>query len=228
MDIQHENIWLVFAVHPKDGSDTIERSIDAQFTLHDGRLDVLEEHVGFLRDLERQPPAVATRKILSMDNSPYLQLISLEELKRGEHPDLQPYLTMVHGKLEDDLPQKEENVFEYHRQGMEAPQTVRVNEDGTVLLDGHELIPEEAQRLLQNAAQGVATIRYPQDHEDQAMQKMEALLMSLDGVGESGLGRAMQELRKAQKDGRTESYVAEEIARHRFKDTLVPVIGDQK
>jgi len=226
--MDHSNIWLLFAQHPQENSDEVHRSLVGKFVLHNGRLDILEDHGGFLDGLEKKNPESAARKIWSMDNSPYFQLVSLEDIRRGDHPELEPYLKMEHGTMTPEKQEPKEDAFEYHRQGMEPPQRIVVR-DGNVYLDGHPLVPDEIHRILDNARSGAATIRHPMDSGDDGdLEKMESLLVSVAGVMDPGLPRALMELRKAERDGHIDSQSVEEIKRHLFRDTLIPEMGNLK
>lgn len=210
------NIYFLYRLHPH-GADDMHYQLCGKFLLTPDSFQVLEDHTGHLEELEHIPPAQASQKIHAMANSMYYQLVNLQDLNDGQHPEL---LKEHVGKPTGGP----ESRFEYHRLGMPQAQTLEFHA-GKAYLDGHLLEESDLQLLLDNARQGHATIRYHQPEEP--MQKAEDYFMSLSKV-EPHLDSALAGLRDAVKKGLVDPKVLKTLTQEIFTDSMVKRMGNKK
>lgn len=124
------------------------------------------------------------------------------------------------------------SIFDYHRVGMDKPHTVEIRE-GTVHLDGNRLTPDEADLLIQNINNGLATIRYrkvmapqPTDPRTSLVKKFEHFFFDLAKA--EGLADSLVNLRKLVDSGHLHPDHYENIRRELYQDEMVPSIGNKR
>lgn len=210
------NVYLIVQFHPH-GEDLHPRVI-GKFFLDQEHFEVLEDHVGWLSDLQKESPSEASRVIWRLANSMYYKVVSVEDVRQGRHPELIP---------ETPVPPSAgpESRFEYHRVGVPEAQLVEFHE-GKAYLDGYPLSPEDLQQMLDNVQAGSATLGYKAP-EEESMQKAEEFFMSLAKV-EPKLEAALAGLRSAVKAGHVHPDVLKHLTREIFTDSMVPSIGNKK
>lgn len=158
-----ENIYYIFVTRPH-AAGHIERSLLGKFLLGEGKFEVLEDH-GLPKKLMKAPPAEAANIIHRMTTSMYYEVINLQDLINGLHPDfikpinekesLAADVKNVIDQKGDDTPSHD---FEYDRVGGEGPRALSVS-DGQVFLDGHLLTADEIKRVQEHVATGKAYLR---------------------------------------------------------------------
>jgi len=209
-----QNLYILYQLHPS--GDDLHAVVAGKFYLDSEHFEVLEDHVGWLADLQKQTPGEASRVIWRLANSMYYQVVNMEDMRQGKHPDL---------ISETPLPPSPgpESRFEYHRVGMPEAQVLEFH-SGKAYLDGHPLAPEDLQHMLDNVQQGAATLGYKQDDD---LQKTEEYFMSLAKV-EPHLDSALQGLRAAVKAGHVHPDVLKHLTNEIFTDSMVRNVGNKK
>jgi len=210
-----QNLYLLCQLHPH--GDDLHTVIAGKFYLDDQHFEVLEDHVGWLKELQDKPPAEAARVIWRLANSMYYKVVNMEDMRQGKHPDMIP---------ETPTPPSPgpESRFEYHRVGIPEAQLVEFHV-GKAYLDGHPLSPEDLQQMLDNVQNGSATLGYKQ--EEDGLQKSEEFFMSLAKV-EPHLDAALQGLRSAVKAGHVHPDVLKHLTNEIFTDSMVKGLGNNK
>lgn len=212
--IDYSNIYLIFRVHPH-GDEDLHRVLEAKFVLLPNHMEVLEDHAGFFKRARK--PADMAKIVHDLSRSMYYEVVNLEDIKDGKHPELLPEV----GRSESEL--GPESTFEYHRQGMGVPQTLEFL-NGKAFLDGHELSEEELQVVLDNVQSGVATMSYK---DQDSVQKAEEQFMSLTKAAPH-LEAALGGLREAVKAGHVHPDVLRTLSREIFTDSMVKRVGNKK
>lgn len=203
------DIYLVLKLHPhSDGN--IHRTICGKFILNDQLFQVLEDHCGWLGELESKTSQEIYKFIFNMKHSMYYRIVSIDELKQGMYPDLLPDVEMS---------DREPHItrFSYrHATGQE--QNLDFQGD-KAFLDDFELSPEEIKLLLDNAHAGNASVMVKSELED--------VFMSLYKV-EPGLQQAFAAMREAVKAGHMHPDHLKTLQREVFTDSMVPGVGNKK
>lgn len=213
--IGFDNIYLVYRVHPAEDGQ-IHRVLVGKFLLTPDHFQVLEDHVGWLSRLEKLPPAEVARRIHSLSESMYYQVMNLEDVRQGQHPDVLP-------QVQAGGQEAPESTFSYHREGMASPQTLEFVQ-GKPYLDGHPLSDEELALILDNVQRGSATLSYKLGEDP--VQKAEAAFMSLEKI-EPQLEVALNSLRTAAKTGQIDPQHLKTITSHIFGDSMVKRMGNK-
>jgi len=210
-----QNLYLLCQIHPH--GDELHTTVIGKFYLDSEHFEVLEDHVGWLGDLQKQSPAEASRVIWRLANSMYYKVVNMEDMRQGKHPEL---------INEEPIPPTAgpESRFEYHRVGMPEAQLVEFHE-GKAYLDGHPLSPQDLQHMLDNVQAGSATLGYKQAEDD--LQKSEEFYMTLAKV-EPHLDAALQGLRAAVKAGHVHPDVLKHLTGEIFTDSMVKGMGNKK
>lgn len=167
-----ENIYYIFVTHPH-AAGHIERTLLGKFMLGEGKFEVLEDH-GLPKRLMKAPPAEAANIIHRMTTSQYYQVVNLQDLIGGLHPELIKPINekmSLAADIKNVVEQKGEEPasqdFEYDRVGGEGPRVLSVS-DGQVFLDGHLLTADETKRVQEHVKTGKAYLR-------NKMQKAESI-----------------------------------------------------
>jgi hypothetical protein len=148
MDANH--IFLLFKARPEDSG--VHHQLAGKFIKTAFIFKVLEDHEGYLSNLEKKPFHEIEQALDALPKSMYYKAVSLEDLKNGHHPELiKEYKTPALGRPT--------SKFEYHRVGMPIPQALEFI-DGKPYLDGHELSQDEVKLLHNNTLKGHATVQY--------------------------------------------------------------------
>lgn len=151
-------LFYVYKFH--QFQDDIHRRLVGKFLVDEtGQIHVLEDHDGSLDELETSDHDHVARLLNSMQNSMYTEIVNVGDITSGSRPD-----------LVDSVPQTIQNepevqgpvLYQYHRIGMGAPQTLKF-EDGLATLDGHELSDLELGKLIENIRTEKATLQKVDD-----------------------------------------------------------------
>jgi GGDEF domain-containing protein len=159
-DITPENLYLVFETRPTDKEP--ERRLLGKFVMDQDGITVLENH-GMREDLESLSPEEASRYIHSLSRSMYTEVVCLQDVIEGHHPELLP---VDQESPPDHLREQLTGAgdlgitFEYFRQG-HGPQELTV-EAGRTYLDGHPLSDAEVDRIQETIQTGLATLKHTQ------------------------------------------------------------------
>ena len=158
-----ENIFFVFNTKPHEKGH-VERVLLGKFLLNNGHFEILEDH-GLPEGLDTLPPAEAAKQIHRLTTSMYFEVVNMQDLVNGLHPDLikdkatqdalHDDIKTVIGKSSKDEP---ENDFEYDRIGSEGPKKLSIS-DGQVFLDGHLLTEEEVNKIQEHVQTGQAYLK---------------------------------------------------------------------
>jgi GGDEF domain-containing protein len=215
------NIYYVFAVHPGE-EDEPQHQLLGKFWLHDGNFTILEDHgMAPDKDLSKMPPQAAARLIGRMASSQRRIVASAKQLAEGECPELlanEGSESLPRG-LKDAITRNikgsdpEVSSYEYHREGMPGPQTLKLAGE-QMWLDDQPVAPEETDKILENINTGKATLRHQ-------LSKSEDLLKI-----EPHLADALGGVRAAVAAGHVHPAALKELTRHLFKDTQCPTMGN--
>lgn len=208
----------VLNVYSVDGDDKPQYRLVGRLLDSDHGLDVLADYHGLLQKLAGPPSEEQTRRFDALQRSPYLHVVSLGEIQRGEHPELLPSINMpgLTGKPNHD----EVATFEYLRHGLRDPLLIQFR-GGTAYLNGQPLSRLELQQLTDTIASGQAELRRYR-HSEVQLQKMELdleNLIKMDPKLRAALGQVKGALDP-------ESY--QTIMREIFADPMLPEMGGKK
>jgi hypothetical protein len=169
--INSENIFKLLRVHhTADGQ--LKRQPSGRFIVHDGNIHILEDYFGDLSHLKDGPVDEKTNRWLtSMKRNPYYDIVTDEDVRKGNRPDLIPekdlgdpaedsqaqFEGQPAGDSNPSKPRKPSK-FEYLRDGQVHNIEFR---NGSAFLDGQQLDPVEIKRILEHHASGVGVLRYP-------------------------------------------------------------------
>lgn len=221
----HDKIWYVFRVHPHTAGP--QRQLLGKFYLGSQGLSVLEDHgMAPGEDIGKTTPARARALIERMARSQRREVVNGEDLRTGRHPHLLPSTDRARGGLPSDLKEAigaqlrdresgpRRSSFQYHRQGMPAPQLLELHGD-RAFLDGHPLEPAELQHIQTQVKSGGATLRHH-------LEKAE-LRKALDPQ----LTAALAQIRAAVEAGHVHPDAMRTVNRTLFSDTMVPNVGNK-
>ncbi len=212
------NIFYVYSVFPKE--DKLDRRFLGKFLLDsEGDLHVLEDHYKKLASLETDDSDLAARKIQSLQDSMYTEVVCLQDIVDGKRPDL---IQETESQPKDTGPNISE--YEYHRIGLESPQTLRF-ENGQAFLDGHPISDVELDKLMENVQSQKAHLDRKEVKSE--LEKKEELFRSL-AKADPHLAEALSHIRMAVKEGSMHPDVLKTITGHIFKDTMIPSMGNKK
>lgn len=207
--MEFKDIYFVLKLHPH-GSGNIHNTICGKFALTDQLFQVLEDHCGWLGELESKPPHEIYKFIQNMRRSMYYRIVNLEELKQGDHPDLIPEVQMM-----DQDPAIARFTYR-HSTGQEQNLDFQGEK---AFLDEFELSPQEVQTLLDNAHTGNASVFVKSEPEE--------VFMDLYKI-EPGLEQAFAAMRDAVKEGHLHPDHLKALQREVFTDSMVPGVGNKK
>jgi len=186
MDFQDANeIFDVYARYPHQG--TVQGFMIGRFMVQDGKLRILEDHTGQLKEsLTNGPVGHSTAQLEAMSKSPYLKVVAESDVAQGHHVNLIPK-----GQEPNPLgpqPQKPPDavetpdlgeapqsfhvgegdsfsmttppaVFDYISTGMREPQVLEVKGED-VFMNGQKLTRPEVERILYTIHTGIGKIKY--------------------------------------------------------------------
>jgi diguanylate cyclase (GGDEF)-like protein len=224
----NDNLFYVFQVHP--GNDQPQHVLLGKFYLKDGVVQVLEDH-GLNpggTDLADMSPKDAAKFIRRLSTSQRRKIVSAKQLTEGQYPELLPSAPRTRSMsrdlkeaMEDQLSEKTPgprmSTFDYHREGMPSPQTLKVA-GSKAFLDDSPLNTEELAAVMGNIREGRGTLR----HRVGGLAKSEDLAKM-----EPGLSAALEHMRNAVRLGQVQPQALETLQRHLFSDTMVPVMGNK-
>jgi hypothetical protein len=157
------NVYLIYKIHPH-AKGHIEKTLLGKFALENGTFEILEDH-GLPKDLASKPPAQAARLLHRFTNSMYYDVINMQDLMNGLHPD---YIKDHDTKqaIDDEMkaavtrggPETPASDFEFDRIGGEGPRKLSVS-DGQVFMDGHLLSQDEIDLVQGHVKGGKAFLR---------------------------------------------------------------------
>jgi diguanylate cyclase (GGDEF)-like protein len=221
--LDHKHIYYALSLHPH--ADGLHRRLLGKFILHGGRIKVLEDH-GFDHDLEALSPAKASKYLESLSHGQRTEVVNAEDLRQGLHMHLLPSAArprrlpadlkealalQVHGQSE---PRQKYSSFDYHRDGMPAPQHLEVHGEHP-FLDGQRLQPDELQALMLNVQKGAAKLRHrPAPGSDLAKI-------------EKGLAEALAATKTLVQAGHLHPDHHRAITKQIFSDTMLPEMGNK-
>lgn len=208
------NIYYVYHIKPEDHE--IKKRLAGKFLLdEEGDLHVLEDHFGTLHELEGEPSEVVAKRLQSLQDSMYTDIIPLADIAQGQHPEILPET-----KFDTESPELVQ--YLYHRIGMTDPQEL-VFENNQATLDGHPLSDIELQKLMENVNAGRATL----DRKSAELEKHAEGFRSLVKA-DPHLAQALNHVRTAVKAGTMPPEALKILTAHIFKDTMVPSMGNKK
>jgi len=145
-------IYLVYRNHITDDGRGVTEELAGKYALIDGTVHVLEAHFGILERIKDQPTDSNTlRYIFGLQISPYYKIIDTDsmeyQLKNAPLDD---------GEVSADAG-KGPSAYEYVNN--EGKHLIEFR-DAKVYLDGTEITPVEAKKLLEHNAQGIAKIQF--------------------------------------------------------------------
>lgn len=224
-------IHRVCIVKPQDIGPT-KYQYAGKFALHDNQITILEDNLGLVS--ANIPDGPITPRVLqaiaALKRSAYIKIVSEQGLQEGEEPDLIDRLGDSDGipapvilKTPETVPPQ--NVFHYHRVGMDSPQTLE-SIDGRILLNGNELASDELEQIISNVENGTASLRYPPKPINERIIKMEELIEDLSKA-ETSIRPALKDLRNAARSGHLSPETLKAITQHMFVDSMVPGVGNK-
>lgn len=159
-----ENIYYIFNVKPHEAGH-LERLLLGKFVLDNGHFEILEDH-GLPKGLAAKSPAEAANIIHRYTSSMYYEVVNLQDLMNGLHPELikdhetkesmdEDLRATIGKNAATETPSSE---FEYDRIGGEGPRILSVS-DGQVFLDNHLLNQDEIDRVQSHVRDGKAFLR---------------------------------------------------------------------
>lgn len=207
--MDYKDIYLVLKLHPFANGD-MHYTIAGKFVLTEGLFCVLEDHCGWLSELEGKTPDEIYKFIYHMRRGMYYKVMSLEEYRQGMCPDFLPPVQIA--EMAPSITR-----FAYrHATGQE--QNLDFQGD-KAFLDDFELSPEEIKVLLDNAHAGNATVFMKTEPEE--------VFMSLYKI-EPSLQQALAALHEAAKNGHIDQRHVKALQREMFTDSMVPGVGNKK
>lgn len=215
----HNHIVYIFGVHPHPEKDEVHHDLKGKLWIQNGHMSVLEDHGLSDRPLEHHDPESAARLVRRLMHSQRYIVATADALKRGMHPELIP---TVGNKMPDNLtealgyeaPQGHKvSEFEYHREGMPAPQNLKVS-GPKAYLDDQPLGQDELKLVLGHLQSGKATLRHVAKSED---------LVKI----EPHLATALGQIRDAVRQGHVHPDALRTVNRSLFTDTMIPTIGNK-
>jgi hypothetical protein len=96
MTLSPENFFSIYMVHPDSKARKVGYTLSGRFLLFGGRMHILEDHFGHLKDMldwkpeDNQITPQLERRIDSYRRSSYFDLVSDAEIQQGLRPDLLP------------------------------------------------------------------------------------------------------------------------------------------
>jgi GGDEF domain-containing protein len=168
------------------GQHGLEHQLAGRFFFDpEGAIVVLEDYHGLLQGLSGPVTSASQALLASLSRSAYTEVVRTADLHDGSRPELLPEVDTgpASGNALQGAPVAPGGVpqlppvWDYHRPGMETPSCLEWHRGtGTALLNGQALGDEELQQLLQNLAEGTATLRYRGTAALPGVAKMEAAL----------------------------------------------------
>jgi diguanylate cyclase (GGDEF)-like protein len=233
--IGHKHIFSVFARHPKDDG-TLSHQRMGKFVVHNGNLDMLEDHSsGLLTPLREGILGEDTKRFIrNLANSSRMQLVNHQDLLDGLHPEhIKDAQTDDEQGIEQigETPDHEQatvrnlrppSIFQYKAQGHGKPAIVHVREN-TAFIDGQPIDAAAVKTMLDAAVNGLAEIKY---HVEPA--QAEGPIFDDLGKIEKGLAGALGNLKSAVQSGALSPDTYAALTKELFHDTMVPSLGNKK
>ena len=203
-----------------DVDDGMHRSLSGKFFVDEqGNFHVLEDHDGFLKEIEGLDEDKMAKKLQSLEDGMYTEIVPMSHVMHGLRNDLIPTITQ-----QEEAVQTPPRVYSYFRTGMEHAQELKF-EDGKATLDGYELSNEELLRLMDNVKQKRATLDVPSNFDNIQKSELEDMFKAANSPE---LYQALGQMRNAVKTGGLHPDALKVITGHVFKDSMVPAVGNRK
>lgn len=213
-------IYYVYSMHPH--GDEVHRRLTGKFALDEhGQVHVLEDHAGMLDGIDKMPHNQAARKIQSLQDSMYTEVVNMDDVASGQRPDL---IDKIPSPNKGDVGGSPVEYL-YHRIGMEQPQKLQFA-NGGAQLDGYQLSDIELGKMIENLRSQRATLGRLQDMADK-VTKNEEFFTGL-AKADPELAGALGHVRSAVKAGTMHPDVLKTLTNHIFKDSMVPSMGNKK
>lgn len=201
------NVFVVVKIHPTESG--VHQVICGKFALTSSEFHVLEDHCGWLSQLERKPIEEICRFFRNLSRSHRMAVYSLEDYRAGHAPDLLP---------EEHLPTHTPIRMQYtlvDETGGE--QTLQFAGD-KVFLDDFELSPDEVKILLDRAHTKQLTVLKKAEEE---------FGMELLAKGDA-LTDALKALNQGVKSGQIHPDHLRAVQKEIYSDSMVPGVGNKK
>jgi GGDEF domain-containing protein len=224
------DVLYVYRIDP--GADRLHPRLAGKVLVSGGHIQVLADYHGQLGPLEGPLEDDARwRAWRAILHSPYFESVTAEEMRAGARPDLLPQVPVSAAaepaQAEPARAEAPPGRFSYHHAGLNDPVLLEVD-DGRVMLNGTELSPPEASRLLENVRSGAARIRYDRDPRTAAVAKVEEALAYDMRKIEPALAAALEQVRGAVKAGHVHPDVLRALTHEIFADPMVGGVGNKK
>lgn len=223
MDISH--FHTLYWIRPRNGR--LEARALGKFFYDGNRVAKLEDHYGFLGDLPNEGPATpdVKRQLLRLfHGSTHMRVVTKSESAQApEERAPEASGSVDNGGPQTTVSPRPPAVFDYHRQGMDKPHVLEVS-NGTAVLDGNTLSPEETQTVLANVKNRAATLRYRRSSTEPSLAKMEEVMEELakaeGSIPGQGLSADLEAMRGLVAEGYVPKARYERIRRELFVDDL--------
>jgi len=200
---------------------------------HDGKtFATLEDHSGILADFPHEGPS--TPHVRSMIDrlmrGSYLHVKSKQEDEKPGDTPKEPTAADHDLPENDPIDPPRASVWDYHRVGMDTPQTLEVVK-GKPMLNGNPLSREESQLIFSNVQNGRATLRHRKPLNPNPFLKSEGFVSSLmkaDGAKGTGLADSLEHIRGLVSAGHLPQEHYDRIRRELYEDEMIPGMGNRR
>lgn len=214
-------MYYVYSMHPH--ADNVHRCLAGKFLLDEnGQIHVLEDHAGFLSGLETLDHDKLARRLQSLQDSMYTEIVNMDDISSGHRSDL---IHSVEASQHDDTSEEQPTVYQYHRIGINQPQELKFT-DGVATLDNYQLSDVELGKMIENLRSQKATIQKVGTSSSDPMKKFEDLYLGL-AKADPDLAGALGHIRTAVKEGQMHPDVLRTLTNHIFKDSMTG-LGNKK
>lgn len=228
MDLRH--FFTVSGVYPKNGS--VSKRHLAKF-FHDGKtFATIEDHSGILADLPHEGPSTPDirRTIDRLMRGSYLHVKSKQEDEKPTDVPKDPTATDYDLPENDPIDPPRASIWDYHRVGMDHPQTLEVSK-GKALLNGNPLSREESRLIFSNVQSGKAVLRHRKPLNPNPLLKNEgpvSRLLKADGARSGGLADSLEHIRGLVAAGHLPQEHYDRIRKELFEDEMIPGMGNKR
>lgn len=228
MDLRH--FFTVSGVYPKNGS--VSKRHLAKF-FHDGKtFATIEDHSGILADLPHEGPSTPDirRTIDRLMRGSYLHVKSKQEDEKPTDLPKDPTAADYDLPENDPIDPPRASIWDYHRVGMDHPQTLEVSK-GKALLNGNPLSREESRLIFSNVQSGKAVLRHRKPLNQNPLLKNEgpvSRLLKADGAKSGGLADSLEHIRGLVAAGHLPQEHFDRIRRELYEDEMIPGMGNRR
>jgi diguanylate cyclase (GGDEF)-like protein len=198
----------VYRVDIKHGDKT---NPAGRYMIHNGKISHLEDYHGVLDAVLPEGPinADAIAKLHGLKLSNNFQVRQHEPKENEEPQEVRARLPQVDVSLAPTP--KRPPVFEYFRPGLQKPHVVEFSKEGAAL-DGQKLDQRELALMLENANQGLASIKWKKSEEP--LNKAERLMAPTE---------ALQQIRELVSKGLVHPDIERSLTQHIYADPMTGV-----